>query len=127
MEIVFTITNGISCSLLGTYDAIETTVEVDDSGVLLANTSFIDDTIATGVLYVIVFLNNYTEPNFCKSYYHTIPMSIAIEGIALQHILPGEYQLLTFDIESEDLIQQYGNPAHQTDSFQILTSHEEGE
>ena len=80
---------------------------------VLVKCLFLRNTIAKGVFFVFMFLNENNETDFYKSYYYPIAKNLASKGIT-RNIPCGNYRLLSFDIGEDNDIQNTGWPATTT-------------
>ena len=99
----------------GRYDTTDTNISiiqrnVSDTNSILIKCSFLSETKAKGVLLAFMYLNENDEIYFSKTVYFPVERSLVSQGIK-RSFPQGTYRILSYDIEEDNHIQDYGLPA----------------
>ena len=68
------------------------------------------ETRAKGALLAFMYLNEHDDIDFSRTFYFPVERSLVPQGIK-RNIPQGTYRILSYDIEKDNHIQDYGLPA----------------
>ena len=98
------------CVYVGSYDVQSIAVDSPAPNAVTLNASYLENSPAMGVVFVLLFTGDAGSVNFTKSLYLVLDR-VESSGFIQHDITPGEYSVVAFDVESNG--RPWSSPAVQ--------------
>ena len=89
----------ISYWCVGSYDVQSIAVDSSAPNAVTLNASYLENSLAMGVVFVLLFTDDAGSVNFTKSLYLVLD-NVESSGFIQHNVTRGEYSVVAFDVES---------------------------
>ena len=98
------------CVYVGSYDVQSIAVDSPAPNAVTLNASYLENSPAVGVVFVLLFTDDAGSVNFTKSLYLVLN-NMESNGFIQHNVTRGEYSVVAFDVESNGRL--WNSPAAQ--------------